>query len=192
MSAFGRGPQRQQRRVRIGLQSDRHQRFAELIVRNQADVYRYILSVVGHRADSDELFQQTNLTLWTIWERYDEIRDFLPWAFAVAQNEIRNFLRRQQLRPRLLSDELIAELTARRIADHDVLSARQEALTVCLERLTNPQRELIDLCYSQGRSMKAVAQERGQTADAIYKAVQRIRQSLYDCVNRSIALSAEL
>src|SRR5436190_171188 len=94
-----------------GLQSDRHQKFAALIVRSQADVYRYILSVVGHRADADELFQQTSLTLWTIWERYDESRDFLPWAFAVAQNEIRNFLRRQQVRPRLMSDDLIAELT---------------------------------------------------------------------------------
>ena len=83
---------------------------------NQADIYRYILSVVGHRADTDELFQQTTLTLWKIWDRYDASRDFLPWAFAIAHNEIRNFLRRQR-RPRLLSDELIAELTERRLED---------------------------------------------------------------------------
>ena len=39
--------------------------------------------------------------------------------------------------------------------------------------------------------MKAVAESRGQTPDALYKAMQRIRQLLYDCVNRSLSLSAE-
>ena len=36
-------------------------------------------------------------------------------------------------------------------------------------------------------SMKQVAASRGQTPDAIYKAVQRIRDLLFDCVNQSLA-----
>jgi len=177
--------------VETALDQQKHQQFAELIVRNQADLYRYILSVVGHRADADELFQQATLTLWKVWDRYDASRDFLPWAFAIAHNEIRNFFRRQRARPRLLSDDLIAELTERRMEDQGILNQRQHALTECLERLAPQHRELIDLCYARGRSMKAVAESRGQSSDALYKAIQRIRQLLYDCVNRSLSLSAE-
>ncbi len=168
-----------------------HDRFAELFVRNQANLYRYVVSIVPHRADADELFQQTSLTLWRIWERFDTNREFLPWAFAVAQNEIRNFFRRQQNRPKSLSDELIGELTDTRLKHQDLLSERQDALTDCLERLSPKQKELVDLCYARGQPMKTIAQSRGQTAEALYKAMQRIRDLLFDCVDRTLGLGVK-
>lgn len=168
----------------------KHQQFAELFVRNEAAVYRYIVSMIPHRADADELFQQTNLTLWTIWDRYDAGREFLPWAFGVARNEIRNFLRRRHYQPAALSDELLEELTETRLKEHASLTDRQEALSGCLGRLNAAQRELIDLCYGEERSMKLVAEQRGQTPESIYKTLQRIRDLLFDCMNRTLLLAA--
>ncbi len=168
----------------------KHQKFAELFVRNEAAVYRYIVSIIPNRADADELFQQTNLTLWTIWDRYDSSREFLPWAFGIARNEIRNFVRRKRRKHRELTEDVMAELTERRLRENERLVERQDALNHCLDKLSEKQRNLIDLCYGSDASMKVVAKQRGQTPDAIYKAMQRIRDLLHDCVQKNLALAS--
>ncbi|MFN5198325.1 MAG: sigma-70 family RNA polymerase sigma factor, partial [Planctomyces sp.] len=78
------------------MDSTQHQQFAERVVRNQQRIFRYIVSLVPNRADADELFQQTCLTLWESWERYDMSLDFVPWACGIAHNHVRNFYRKRQ------------------------------------------------------------------------------------------------
>jgi RNA polymerase sigma-70 factor (ECF subfamily) len=45
------------------MDADQHQQFAQRMVRNQQRVFAYIVSLVPNRADAEELFQQTCLTL---------------------------------------------------------------------------------------------------------------------------------
>ena len=59
------------------------------------------------RADAEELFQETNLTLWRTWDRYDASLDFVRWAYGIAHNEIRNFARKKRASHVLLSDQLL-------------------------------------------------------------------------------------
>ncbi|WP_237564849.1 sigma-70 family RNA polymerase sigma factor [Blastopirellula marina] len=174
----------------MDVDQQKHQRFAELFVRNEAAVYRYIVSLIPNRADADEVFQQTNLTLWTIWDRYDPDREFLPWAFGIARNESRNFIRPRRSRHCELTDDVIAELTERRLREQEHLVEQQEALNDCLEKLPSRQRDLIHLCYGSEASMKVVAKQRGQSPDALYKALQRIRDLLHDCVQRNLVLAS--
>jgi RNA polymerase sigma-70 factor, ECF subfamily len=47
------------------------QQFVELFVRNQNRIYRFIMTLIPNRTDADDLFQQTSLTLWKTWARYD-------------------------------------------------------------------------------------------------------------------------
>jgi len=44
--------------------------------------------------------------------------------------------------------------------------------------------------YAQGSRIDALAAQRGQTAMALYKLLQRIRQALLECVGRTIAREA--
>ncbi|MEW4564829.1 sigma-70 family RNA polymerase sigma factor [Bremerella sp. JC770] len=178
------------RKNQVVVDSTKHQKFAELFVRNEASVYRYIVSLVPNRADADELFQQTNLTLWTIWDRYDASCEFLPWAFGIARNEIRNFVRKRNRKHYELTDDVIAELTERRLRDHELLAEQQDMLNTCLDKLSAKQRDLVSLCYGSESSMKAVADQRGQSADSIYKALQRIRDLLHNCVQRKMMLAS--
>ena len=168
-----------------------HDRFAEMFIANQARIYRYLISLVPNRADADDLFQRASLTLWKHWKRYDTEREFLPWAFRIVQNEVRNFLRTSRNRPLMLSDELIAELARTHEEEDETLARRQAALTLCIEKLPAQHRDLIERCYGSDESMKQVAVSRGQTPEAIYKAVQRIRDLLFDCINQSLATEPE-
>lgn len=169
----------------------RHDQFVELFVRNQNRVYRYILTLVPHRADAEELFQQTSLTLWKVWDRFDPTQDFVRWATGIAHNHLRNYWRERQADRLLLSEELLDQLAELRLDRDEALEDRRRALAGCLEKLTDGERALVDECYGGAGTIRAAAEDRGRNPTAIYKALRRIRTALHDCINRTLALEAE-
>jgi len=165
-----------------------HQLFVELFVRNQNRVYRYILTLVPNRADAEELFQQTNLTLWKTWYRYDSGLDFVRWACGIAHNEIRNFARKKRSSHVLLGEEMLDQLAALRLQNEGLLEERRGALAECLKKLPSRDRELVERCYGSGETIKTVAQNGGQSPNVFYKALRRIRATLHGCVTQTLAL----
>ncbi len=170
------------------MNEQQHQLFVELFVRNQNRVYRYILTLVPNRADAEELFQETNLTLWKTWDRYDPGHDFVRWACGIAHNEIRNFARKKRASHVLFSDEMLDHLAALRLQHEGLLDERRGALAECLKKLPSRDRELVDRCYGCGETIKTIAENRGQTPNVFYKALRRIRATLHGCVTQTLAL----
>ncbi len=169
------------------MDSNKHQQFAERLVRNQDRVFRYIVSMVGRRSDAEDLFQQTCLTLWEHWERYDPALDFFPWACGIAYNHIRNFRRKHPTRPIALDEAVVEQLDARSRQRLERPDARREALQACLEGLASEQRRLIERYYGGWESIEQLAQQAGATSNAIYKSLGRIRASLHACIARRLA-----
>ncbi len=189
----GSRPRRGEARVPAGgasVDSQRHAEFGELFVRNQNRIYRYICSVIPNRADAEELFQQTNLTLWKTWDRFDSTRDFVPWACGIAHNHIRNFVRKKQSKQVVLSLDIMEQLIETRREHDELLEQRKQALAGCLEKLSTRQRQLLDSCYASDDTIKAAAESSGQTPNAIYKRLRRIRAALYECISRSLLAGA--
>lgn len=173
----------------LGLSSvDRikHQQFAERVVRNQRRLYGFIVSLIPNRSDADELFQQTCLTLWENWDRYDPEQDFVSWACGIAHNKIRNFHRKlenktKQLEPATL--ELLAENLMERKSDSD---DRLSALRDCLQSLPEHSRIVVESYYG-GRDVRDIASRRNTTSNAIYKLLNRVRILLHECVVQKLA-----
>ncbi len=170
---------------------ERHNHFAELFVPNQNRVYRFILTLIPNRADAEELFQQTSLTLWKNWDRFDPERDFVRWACGIAHNHVRNFLRKKQNQQIRLSEETLDQLAQLHLEKEDLLDEQRQALAHCLSRLPGRQRRLIERCYSGEQTIKAVAQDEGRSVHVLYKALRKIREALHDCVTRTVATGAE-
>jgi len=63
-------------------------------------------------------------------------------------------------------------------------------LDECIKRLTGQQREIIERCYGGAMSIKEVADSLGRTATGLYKALNRIRQVLWECIEHSLAQEA--
>ena len=168
----------------------RHAQFAELFVRNQNRVYRYILSLIPDRAQAEDLFQQTSLTLWETWERYDPQLDFVRWACGIAHNHVRNHFRKRQ-GPLALSEDVLDRLGQRRIEQDGVLEDRRLLLASCLEELPERQRLLIHRAYRGNQTMDDIAREEGQTPNALYKLLRRLRVVLHECVSRKLALERQ-
>ena len=164
---------------------EKHQQFASRLVRDQHRVFAYLVSLVASRSDAEELFQQTSLTLWEKWDRYDPNQKFLPWACGIARNHAQNFLRKQQRsRVRLAPDviDLIGVEGTRRVHEAD----RLPALRDCLSVLPDRSREVIEAYYG-GTSVAQIAQDTSTSSNSIYKLLQRVRELLHDCVQKKMA-----
>ena len=156
------------------------------MVRNQQRVFAYVVSLVPNRADAEELFQQTCLTLWEHWERYDMSLDFVPWACGIAHNHVRNFLRKRQNSQIQLDADVLETLALRSQQMQQRESDRAAALRECLKELTERNRVVIKNYYG-GRSVAEIAKERDATPNAIYKLLDRTRAVLHQCVSNRLA-----
>ena len=168
------------------MDASQHQQFAERVVHNQQRVFRYIVSLVPNRADADELFQQTCLTLWENWERYDLSLDFVPWACWFAHNHVRNFYRRRQNSQSQLEADVIEMLAIRSSERRQHEDDKLAALRVCLGELTERNRSVIESYYS-GMTVGQIAEQRSSSANAIYKLLDRVREALHDCIALRLA-----
>lgn len=168
------------------MDTNRHQQFAERVVHNQRQVFRYIVSLVPNRADAEELFQQTCLTLWENWEKYDLSLDFVPWACGIAHNHIRNFLRRRQNGQLQLEASVVELLAQRSVELRRCEDDKLTALRDCLSELTERNRIVIEGYYG-GKTIQEIADQRSASANAIYKLLHRIRELLHDCVSMRLA-----
>ena len=156
--------------------------FDEQFVRCQDRLYTYIASLVPNPQDVGELFQQTSLQLLQNWKKYDPQRPFMPWACAVALNEVRTFARRQRRRARLLSDALLAAVSEAQFKAAELIDARLDALSGCVGKLPRAKRALIEKCYSGECSIKDVAASMSLQPQTLYKRLQRVRRELYRCI----------
>ncbi len=165
-----------------------HEQFAERFIRSQDRIYAYVVTLLPNRADAEEVFQQTSLLLWKKWQQFDPSRDFVAWACGMAHYEVQNFLRKHQQRGRVhLSDDVLAEVAQTRLELHEGLEARRQALAHCLEQLGQAQRAVLERCYAGKDTIKTIAAELGQTPNALYMTLKRLRRTLFDCINRTVA-----
>ena len=161
--------------------------FIRLLTAHQSRLYAFIFSLLADPNLVNDVFQETNVVLWRKAGEYDRDRDFLPWAFAIARNQVR--AARQKIgRDRLCFDDQsmarIEEQVVRQIEQHD---ERLAALATCLEKLAPRQRELLDRRYKAIESIDEIAAATRRTANAVTVAIHRIRQALGKCIQSALA-----
>jgi RNA polymerase sigma-70 factor (ECF subfamily) len=161
--------------------------FLRLYAQHEAALHVFVRAMLSNRQEADEVMQQVVVVLWS---KFDQAQDFKKWAFGVARLEVLRFLQARK-RDRHVFDEALMHRLADRAALHaPEVASRREALDGCLEKLPAAQRELVLTAYTKGTRMDELATHRGQTPMALYKLLQRIRQALLDCVERTLAEEA--
>src|ERR1043165_9386349 len=130
------------------MNNDPQAAFVARFLREQHRLYGYIVTLIPHPADAEEVFQETSLRLWENWEAFDQSRDLLPWACGIAQNVLRNYVRKKKPLAVGFEGEFFDQLAAARLAQEDELASRRLALEDCLARLQASQRQFVEQCYS--------------------------------------------
>lgn len=159
-----------------------HERFTRLLIKHEPALLRCVLVAVPNRADARDILQECSVALWRRFSDYDEARPFVPWALGFVRIEIRRFLRKSQNQVQLT--EKAAELLLRDAeANASELDVREQHLAHCLDRLPTEQQSLINGYYREEHSVGVLSHRSGQTVDAVYKMLQRIRHALHDCID---------
>lgn len=170
---------------------DSKREFVVLITKHERMIYGYVLSLVPNLADADEIVQETCLRLWDEFDKYVPGSSFAAWSLTVAHYEVLTW-RKRASRSKLVFDDSLVELIGQdRQTAEEAMGPRQEALADCLQELTENSRRLVAECYGAGRKIKEVAAHLQKTEASVYKALERVRSALHQCIERKVARGSE-
>jgi RNA polymerase sigma-70 factor, ECF subfamily len=164
--------------------SIQHESFLRQYAEQEVALHMFVRSMLRTRQEASEVMQEVIVALW---QGFDSAQEFRPWAFGVARNTVRMHQRRCSRDRHVFDDELsnrLADLTVRAEPEH---ALAREALERCLQKLTSDEKELVLSAYSKGTRIDDLAILRGRTPMSLYKWLHRIRRSLLECVQRTLA-----
>ncbi len=161
--------------------------FVQLLIRNQRRIFSFIMTLVPHWNDAEEIMQETSAVLWRKFDRFEPGSDFVRWANQVAYYEVLKFRKRKKTES-LRFRRAVLEKLARDSAEMDgSLDDQRDALVRCIQKLPEKDRHLIRLRYGQDATPRGVADQLGRSVDAVYKSLRRVRHALLGCVRRTLA-----
>ena len=164
------------------------ERFVRLFLDGQREILRYILALVPKIDDAQEILQETAVDLWRKFDRYDPTFAFAPWACGFAFRRVLKHREQQARRVKALSIEALNLIAAERSEKEGILEDRRRALERCLQQLRDDDRLVVEQRYSRQMSVAQIAGTTGRNTSALYKALERIRRQLFECVNRRLQM----
>jgi RNA polymerase sigma-70 factor (ECF subfamily) len=167
--------------------SEQHEQFVRLLTRHDRELRRYACVLLADPAAVDDVMQESSVALWRKCEEYDAAQPFVPWACRFVYYEVLKYRKQQQTRRRFFSDAAVEALAEECVPRPDEYDAQRRALQDCLTLLPAADRELIGLRYATNASIATLARETGQPAKALYRALERIRRALTECVGSKLA-----
>ncbi len=146
----------------------------------------FVRSMLFNQEETREVMQEVAVVLWRKFDDSLDSLSFRRWAFGVARMEVLSF-RRDRARDRHTFGDEVVELLERTVQEESVeFEAERMALEVCLGKLPDDQRTLVQSVYEPGVRIDKFARERGWTAMALYKKLHRIRMQLMNCTKREL------
>ncbi len=166
----------------------RRDAFARLFAKYDRWLFGYLVTLVANPADAEEVFQEVCVVVWRLYDQFELGTDFVKWVSVIAHNQVRKFRRESRRGGFQLSDETCERLAADAARGADLFDFRREALRKCLGKLPSRERQLVERCYNHSSaSFKTIAEDLGRPVNTVYKALNRIRRSLHECIDRTLA-----
>jgi RNA polymerase sigma-70 factor (ECF subfamily) len=177
--------------VYVGLIMDQDKRtldFLRLFVRHQQEVYAYILTLVPHVHDADDLFQEGITVMWQKFDQFQPGTNFAAWASQVMRYQILDYRRNLARRRRVLMEDVLFD----RLMDHlptvqDDMAVRVEALRKCLTQLDDRAKRIIKMRYERNVAVEKIAFYLKLSRRHVYHVMGQITSTLLRCIRRTLA-----
>jgi len=156
--------------------------FAVLIDRHSGAVKRRIASMVGNKADADDLLQETLLKVWLHLPAFRSESSFRTWMTRVAINEVLQAYRREKCKPICLAP-----------SDLDALASRDESpyLAVARVEITRAVRHAVERLpakYGQVLILRDLDQlSEHQTAQYLQSNIPTVKTRLFRARQKLLA-----
>lgn len=178
----------------MGQTKDRSRRaFEALVIEHHVRLRAFVRSLGGDADWVDDLAQEAFLSAYRDWDSFDESRDFGRWVRGIALNLLRNEIRNDARRRRILHTEL-TELLLRRVPEQadQPEPVTVDAVRACLDELAPTSKQLVLGRYRDGESAAQLAERLETSAANIRQMLVRIRRQIKRCVEMRVRLQGEL
>jgi RNA polymerase sigma-70 factor (ECF subfamily) len=152
--------------------------------------YSVILSIVRDGAVAEDLVQETFLRVWNRAQTFDVERGALgPWLLSIARNRAIDHVRSASARMDRNAFELDAHEHPSLFVDmeRDVVNADHARLIQkAIAKLSQNQREVIQLAYYEGLSQSEMAERMGQPLGTVKTWVRGALKFLRDEISQAV------
>jgi len=163
----------------------REERFAGLVRRHQAGLWRYLRFLGCEPGLAEDLVQEAFLAAWKGDFEYRGEAAAATWLRRVARNLFVDRVRRARVRPAFRNlDE--ADRVFARHAEEDGGEAYLQALRECVATLSRKVRRVLARFYGRGRGREQLARELGMTRNGVKTLLRRAREKLRLCVEERV------
>lgn len=159
----------------------------EMLVRqHETGVFRLALSIVGDRAEANEITQETFITALRSLPSYEERKSFKAWLYTIALNHSRSHLRKRKVIERLRTTlNAIFQIETQKQAspEESVIKNEKEAeVWKSLNQLDEPFRMVVILRYFHELSIAEISEilsiNEGTIHSRLHTARERLRNAL--------------
>jgi RNA polymerase sigma-70 factor (ECF subfamily) len=165
----------------------RYEGFVRLLMEHEVGVRANLRGLLPSWHDVEEVMQEASLVAWRKFSEFEAGSSFGGWLMTIARFEALKYRRKVARTPLIFSDHVWELLAAETSVEAEMNVVRQDALEVCLSKLAPAQRELVLKSHTPGVRMSDIAKLSGRSDQAFYKAMQRIRAALLECISKTVA-----
>ena len=171
---------------------DRSALFESLVLKHHVRLRAFVRSLGVEPDWVDDIAQEAFVKAYKDWDSFDQSRSFGKWVRGIAANIVRNEIRKQTRRRRLLHSDLAHLLVDRHEAAGDAPEPLAvEAVRFCLGKLTPSSRAIVEGRYRDGLTAPELAERLQKTAANVRQMLVRIRRQIRNCVEQQLSPEAD-
>ena len=156
----------------------------KLFLKHENAFRAFARSLLPNWESVDDVLQESSVVMWKKLKQLDNEDGFLPWGKVIVRFQSLKYIQKFKSDKLIFSQEtinIIADEAARdEEEDHEF---RDNAMQVCLKRLSESQRKLLMAPYYSHGSVKVLAGRSKVSVNSLYKKIGRLREKLSHCIN---------
>ncbi len=162
-----------------------------ILLENRGRLTGYAIAILRCPSVTDDVFQDVCLRAMESPDQFESDQHLIHWAMTVTRNLAIDHLRKSERATRQLDSAVLDTFEQQFGGIVGVDAALDEALEHCIAKLTDEQRDLLDLKYRSALKSGDIANQTGRSRDAIYKALGRIHTALFKCINARAGMASD-
>ena len=132
----------------------------------------------------EDVMQEVAKQATANFDQYDHDRPFLGWLIGIARQRIADAYRAKNRRPIVFSSDIVdsfARVYEQLEPEEDI---RAEGLRVCIDKLSDRHRRVLDFKYGRRMTTKEIADQVGGSVGSIDTMIYRLRDALRQCIKQ--------
>ncbi len=164
----------------------------ELVEAHQAELFRYLRFIGADYSVAEDMVQETFLKAFraAVTASLDDVSARRAWLRRIAHNGFIDHCRRNSRSPVSFNSdqaEVAEAFWKSDFMEHGEGFECMEALEVCLKKVGEKQRGLIEAFYAARQSREKIAESMGISSDGVKMALRRPRDALGKCIRQQLS-----